>query len=151
MQNCKNCNRKSIRPKVEPIFTEFQIDSEPFTQISHSLNHFHTEHREKTLILTVFFILGLKLTHKKGRNLGVKCHSSSNLWVWKTPRFLTVFRFLTIHRSIKNGFRGFQGCWFRIRRRKLIFYYWKPVKTVHTGRKSGILTILDRFSVFNGE
>ena len=62
--------------------------------------------------------------------------------------FLTVFRFLTIHRSINNGFRGFQGCWFQIRRKKLFFIIENSVKTVKTGRKSGILTVLDRFFDF---
>ena len=45
--------------------------------------------------------------------------------------FLTVFRFLTIHKSIKNGFRGFPGCWFRIRCNNRLVFYWKQC---HNGK-----------------
>ena len=67
-------------------------------------------------VKTWFFIIENRVnTVKKGWN--------PVIW-----QFWTVFRFLTIHRSIKNGFLGFQGCWFRIRRRKLIFHHWKQWK-----------------------
>ena len=48
---------------------------------------------------------------------------------------------------MKNGFRGFRGCWFRIRRKNLIFYYWKQCQNSKKGRK---IRYFDSFGPFFG-